>query len=61
MHITISPDRNGLPGFALVKLKSHYEALAFIGEGEQTVDGVRVKPIAPGADVGTVCCRIIQP
>lgn len=60
MHIIISHDRNGLPAFAIVKLKSRYEVEAFIGEGEQTIDGVRLKPIAPGADVGTVCCRIIN-
>ena len=62
--ITISTDRNDKPSYATVTLMSNYEALAFLGEGEQTVTCgdtiLRVKPIAPGADKGSVCCRIVS-
>jgi hypothetical protein len=62
--ITISNDRNGSRAYALVTMQSNHEALAFLGEGEQTIDAqgsaLRVKPIAPGATPGSVCCRIID-
>ncbi len=65
MHIiTVTHNRQGEATYALIKLKSRYEAQAFIGAGEQDVDRdqwvFRVKPIAPSAEPDTVCCRVLE-